>query len=65
MILSEGFSGVQIGWRESNIRRSSGGGRGGEEGGALERLEEGGGVEELETLRETTAFLVNISSTFC
>lgn len=25
MILSEGFSGVQIGWRESNIRRSSGG----------------------------------------
>lgn len=62
MILSEGFSGVQIGWRESNIRRSSGGE---EEGGALERLEEGGGVEELETLRETTAFLVNISSTFC
>lgn len=62
MILSEGFSGVQIGWRESNIRRSSGRE---EEGGALERLEEGGGVEELETLRETTAFLVNISSTFC
>lgn len=25
MILSEGFSPVQIGWRESNIRRSSGG----------------------------------------
>lgn len=50
MILSEGCSGVQIGWRESNIRRSSRGKRrrGGRGVGAFGRRGWGRGVGDPE-----------------